>query len=177
MVASQYSSLHTLEWQSDTETIPLPMSANLLDSGFSLSVGFISIRLVLLIEIKGADPEQCCHGAVCHPSLQICQKPLDSKWRASWQCVASGDWSDKSWLQATQYDAVRTLRMNADYEHQGTLPQTCTCDSIRDAREGEEVICILRRFEDKSVWRHWPHDAKTFTYMLRVGFIFERICE
>ena len=44
------------------------------------------------------------------------------------------------------YDAVSILQMNAGYENQGILPQTCTCDSIRDAREGEEVICILRRF-------------------------------
>ena len=41
--------------------------------------------------------------------------------------------------------------MNADYENQGILPRTCTCDSIRDAREGEEVNAFSEDFEDKSV--------------------------
>ena len=41
--------------------------------------------------------------------------------------------------------------MNADYENQGILPRTCTCDSIKGAREVEEVIAFSEDFEDKSI--------------------------
>ena len=70
---------------------------------------------------------------------------------ASTLANASVCWSDRNWLSESEYDATRILQMNADYENQGILPLTCTYDSIGDAREGEEVICILINFEDKLV--------------------------
>ena len=65
--------------------------------------------------------------------------------------MASNDWPDKNWLQEIHCAAVRTLQMNADYENQGILPRTCTCDNIRDAREGKRSYAFSEDFEDKSV--------------------------
>ena len=55
------------------------------------------------------------------------------------------------WLQENLYDAVRTLQMNADYENQGTLPRTCTCDSIKVRGKGKRSYAFSEDFEDKLV--------------------------
>ena len=62
-------------------------------------------------------------------------------------------WSDRNWLQESEADAVRTLQTNADYENQGILPRTCTCDSIREVREGKRSYAFsedlkINQFED-----------------------------
>ena len=73
---------------------------------------------------------------------------------ASELAKASDGWSDKNWLQENLCDSVRILQMNADYENQGILPRTCTCDNIRDARERgrghmhSQKILKINQFED-----------------------------
>ena len=40
--------------------------------------------------------------------------------------------------------------MNADYENQGILPWTCTCDSIKVRGKGKRSYAFSEDFEDKS---------------------------
>ena len=39
--------------------------------------------------------------------------------------------------------------MNADYENQGILPRTCTCDSIKVRGKGKRSYAFSEDFEDK----------------------------
>ena len=48
-------------------------------------------------------------------------------------------------------DAVRIMQMNADYENQGILPRTCTCDSIKVRGKGKRSYAFSEDFEDNSV--------------------------
>ena len=56
-----------------------------------------------------------------------------------------------NWLRENLYDTVRILQMNADYENQGILPRTCTCDNIKVRGKGKMTYAFLEDFEDKPV--------------------------
>ena len=60
-------------------------------------------------------------------------------------------WTNRNWLRENLYDAVRILQMNADYENQGILPRTCTCDNIKVRGKGKMTYAFLEDFEDKPV--------------------------
>ena len=149
MVAWWHSYLHIPGSQTCTWTIAQPStfeSIGFVSCADDKSLQDLSCRALLGHQ---ADLWMFLLSVVCHPSLLIFLQPWTSNWMASIRSKASETfacWSSRNWLQENWYDAVSILQTNADYENQGILPRTCTCDSIRDAREGEEVICILRRF-------------------------------
>ena len=60
-------------------------------------------------------------------------------------------WINRNLLRENLYDVVRILQMNADYENQGILPRTCTCDSIKVRGKGKRSYAFSEDFEDKSV--------------------------
>ena len=70
---------------------------------------------------------------------------------ASELAKASDSWLDKNWLQENLCDSVRILQMNADYENQGIVPRTCTCDSIKVRGKGKRSYAFSEDFEDKLV--------------------------
>ena len=148
-VAWWHFSQHIPRSQTGTWTIVLP---NIFESiGFRSCADCNPLQDLSCKALRGhqANLLMFPHDAVCHPSLLISLQPWTSNWMASTCSKVSkafACWSNRNWLRENLYDAVRILQMNANYENQGILPRTCTCNSIRDAREGEAVICILRRF-------------------------------
>ena len=55
--------------------------------------------------------------------------------------------------------------MNADYENQGILPRTCTCDSIKVRGKGKRSYAFSEDFEDKSVLKtltSWREDIHLY---------------
>ena len=111
-----------------------------------LSCTFLRVHL--------ADLWRSHHDAFCHPSLLISLKPWTLNWKASTRSKASkifACWTNRNLLRENLYDAVRILQMNADYENQGILPRTCTCDSIKVRGKGKRSYAFSEDFEDKSV--------------------------
>ena len=151
MVAWWHSSQHIPGSQTCTWTIAQP-------SIFE-SIGFVSCAdCNPLLDLsctahrgQEANLLRCSHGAVCHPSLQTSLLPWSSGWMASTLSKAFVCWSDRNWLRESWCDAVRILQMNADYENQGILPRTCTCDSIKVRGKGKRSYAFSEDFEDKSV--------------------------
>ena len=82
-----------------------------------------------------------------------------------------------NWLRENLCDAVSILQTNADYENQGIFPRTCTCDSIRDAREGERSYAFSEDFEDKIVYKTLTSRCEDIHLLNEVDSRFVRIHE
>ena len=139
MVAWWHSSQHIPWSQTCTWTTVLP---NIVES-----IGFVScancnpLLDLSCTALRGhrADLLMFLLDAFCHPSLLISLQPWTLNWMASIRSKASRAfvcWTNRNWLRENLYDAVRILQMNADYENQGILPRTCTCDSIKVRGKG-----------------------------------------
>ena len=126
------------------------------------SIGFVScvdcnpLQDLSCTALRGhrADLLMFLLDAFCHPSLLIFLKPWTLIWKASIRSEASkvfACWTNRNWLRENLCDAVRILQMNADYENQGILPRTCTCDSIKVRGKGKRSYAFSEDFEDKSV--------------------------
>ena len=154
MVAWWHFSQHILGSQTGIWTIILP---NIFESiGFGSCADCNPLQDLSCKVLRGhqADLLMFPHDAVCLPSLQISLKPWILNWKASIRSKASkvfSCWTNRNWLRENLYDAVRILQMNADYENQGILPRTCTCDSIKVWGKGKRSYAFSEDFEDKSV--------------------------